>query len=175
MNTVIELACQAGLHKARENPPYFGATAAALERFLALGRAQAQAEHPEQVVNAVSPRAQADLSPVKRKAIQECFAVLRPAVKDKFPQEQALAELLRHVIDLAESVQPEVATHGRLVKTPESSRRDWVPLTDAQILASFSSCHIGFVYPQDGVSGPRAMRLTEGRAIEALVRGQNHD
>lgn len=39
MKTVIEMAREAGLHEARENPPYFGASALTLERFAELVRA----------------------------------------------------------------------------------------------------------------------------------------
>lgn len=39
MKTVIEMAREAGLHEARENPPYFGASVLKLERFAELVRA----------------------------------------------------------------------------------------------------------------------------------------
>ena len=41
------------------------------------------------------------------------------------------------------------------------------PLTDEQIAEIFATCHNGRMYPQDSVCGPRAMRVTEARAIEA--------
>ena len=39
MKTVIEMAKEAGLHEARENPPYFGVSVLTLERFVELVRA----------------------------------------------------------------------------------------------------------------------------------------
>ena len=39
MKTAIEMAREAGLHEARENPPYFGASVLKLERFAELVRA----------------------------------------------------------------------------------------------------------------------------------------
>jgi hypothetical protein len=53
------------------------------------------------------------------------------------------------------------------------AQRTWVGLTDEETLSIFATCHEGRVYPQDFYSGPRAMRLAEGRAIEAKLKEKN--
>jgi hypothetical protein len=75
-------------------------------------------------------------------------------------------EITRFDLDMDGSMEP--SEHGRWVRY-EDAQRTWVGLTDEEILSIFATCHKGRAYPQDFYSGPRAMRLTEGRAIEATI------
>lgn len=45
-------------------------------------------------------------------------------------------------------------------------------LTNEEILNVFATCHIGRLYPQDFICGPKAMRLTEARAVLAAQKAK---
>lgn len=47
-----------------------------------------------------------------------------------------------------------------------------VGLSDDEIVQVFAECHKGRIYPQDGKCGPRAMQITEGRAIIAAIHAK---
>ncbi len=52
-------------------------------------------------------------------------------------------------------------------------KKPWVSLSEDEVHTVFSTCHKGLVYPQDNVHGPRAMRRTEARALESMIREKN--
>lgn len=43
-------------------------------------------------------------------------------------------------------------------------------LTDDEILDVFATCHLGKVYAQDYICGPKSMRIAEGRAVLAAQK-----
>ena len=62
----------------------------------------------------------------------------------------------------------EWAPHGIPLYTHPAPLRE---LSDDESMEVFSTCHNGRAYPQDNISGPRAMRITEARAVLRQARG----
>ena len=74
-----------------------------------------------------------------------------------------LAELLGNDPETTKQIDPMAWGH-LLVYAPAQPVRE--PLSELQIEKIFATCHVGRIYPQDNICGPRAMRITEARAIE---------
>jgi hypothetical protein len=74
MKTVIEMAREAGLHEARKNPPYFGASVEALERLVELARAD-EREACAKVCEALPPVGES--RQWERATLKDCAAAIR--------------------------------------------------------------------------------------------------
>jgi hypothetical protein len=90
------------------------------------------------------------------------------------PVQEPHKELSEHMMQATNGrVRIDPVTGNAGIGTPPAAQRQWVGLSDEETLSIFATCHEGRAYPQDFYSGPRAMRLTEGRAIEAKLKEKN--